>query len=511
MERKLISFKCVYLIYLSILTLLVSGCIGYVYVLLNKYEEQRPERQVKLAIEKLAADASSGEFWNRYPLKEIEKGIYEEHLDIKGNYLAMFDEEKLTFSKKVGMYEENVLYYVIENGERELAEVKLKAMGPSETKLAVLNFREWKTEYVKPMLEKGEYSISVPNDFQVVVNGIALTSENMVESNDNEVTYVVHDVYQEPIFEIADRNGNEVSYAVHDYQVNAEFYNYSLTLPSALTVELNGEVCQGEKLEGNRIRYDICVLTKPEMNITDYYGNIVRYEGGDELPLTYITILADSRYAVEVSGKAVPEKAVSGYENPEYKALSALVKGLPQIKEYDIAVLEADAEIKVTDETGNPVSFDKSQKMLDFTLQTKVFDTVPEEVSAEVDVLKVAQIWSLFMSQDASFKQLEKYLIPDSYQYDVVKKYATGVDITFTSAHTLANPAFTDASVTNFSWITEECFSVDISFVKHMIVGSGKRVDDLMNDRFYFVKYDATDDGIDNGAWKIASMKEIVE
>lgn len=73
MERKLISFKCVYLIYLSILTLLVSGCIGYVYVLLNKYEEQRPERQVKLAIEKLAADASSGEFWNRYPLKEIEK------------------------------------------------------------------------------------------------------------------------------------------------------------------------------------------------------------------------------------------------------------------------------------------------------------------------------------------------------------------------------------------------------------------------------------------------------
>ena len=140
-----------------------------------------------------------------------------------------------------------------------------------------------------------------------------------------------------------------------------------------------------------------------------------------------------------------------------------------------------------------------------------MFDTVPEEVSAEVDVLKVAQIWSLFMSQDASFKQLEKYLIPDSYQYDVVKKYATGVDITFTSAHTLANPAFTDASVTNFSWITEECFSVDISFVKHMIVGSGKRVDDLMNDRFYFVKYDATNDGIDNGAWKIASMKEIVE
>jgi hypothetical protein len=81
-------------------------------------------------------------------------------------------------------------------------------------------------------------------------------------------------------------------------------------------------------------------------------------------------------------------------------------------------------------------------------------------------------------------------------------KYASSVDITFTSSHVLNDPAFTEESVTNFKQITEDCFSVDISFVKHMILRNGLKVDDPMNDRFYFVN------GRDG--WKLAGMKEIV-
>ena len=44
-----------------------------------------------------------------------------------------------------------------------------------------------------------------------------------------------------------------------------------------------------------------------------------------------------------------------------------------------------------------------------------------------------------------------------------------------------------------------------------MVLRSGKKVDDAMNRRIFFVKYDDTDDGIDNTAWKIASMREILE
>ena len=65
--------------------------------------------------------------------------------------------------------------------------------------------------------------------------------------------------------------------------------------------------------------------------------------------------------------------------------------------------------------------------------------------------------------------------------------------------------------MTNFCWITDSCFSVDISFVKHMRLWYGTPVDDPMNDRFYFVWYDDTADGADNPAWKLVSMKEILD
>ena len=85
----------------------------------------------------------------------------------------------------------------------------------------------------------------------------------------------------------------------------------------------------------------------------------------------------------------------------------------------------------------------------------------------------------------------------------MARKYATGIDITFTSSHVLLNPTFTENSVTNFTWLTEDCFSVDISFVKHMkLTRTGELVDDPMNDRFYFVRHE--------GGWKLASLKEVL-
>ena len=119
----------------------------------------------------------------------------------------------------------------------------------------------------------------------------------------------------------------------------------------------------------------------------------------------------------------------------------------------------------------------------------------------KVDVLDVAQKWSLFMSKDYPIGQLVAYLLPDSYQYKMAVKYASSIDITFTSSHVLNDPAFTEVSVTNFKQITEDCFAVDISFVKHMILRNGLKVDDPMNDRFYFVN---------RNGWKLAGMKEIV-
>lgn len=517
MKRMKIAIKGTYLIYLIYLGILAAGvvaCLIYVNVILHRYEDMRPEQRMAEVVTQLRTDALTGVFWGKYSLPLPEAGNYEENRDIQREYLTQYTDGQMEFVQKTGSYAEDELYYTIENNGVLLAEVKLKATGPAVTRLAVFSFREWQVEYIKPILEQKTYTLSLLSDFDVSVNGIVLAAEDGVERSIDggrtEITYTISDVYLEPDFRITDKKGNEGVYTINEDKVLVEFYDYTLTLPTALTVELDGERCQGELISEKLVRYDIRQLKKPTVTIADAFGNEFAYEGGAELPFTYATISADSRYEVAVNGEAVPAKAVTKHANPEYEQFADYVENLPQVCVYDIAILEKDAKITVADENGNPVSLEKNKNIYDFTERVNGLETVPEEVSGEVDVLALAQTWSLFLSKDESFAKLAQYLITGSYQHEVARKYATGIDITFTSAHTLANPAFTETSVTNFAWLTDECFSVDIGFVKHMILRSGKKVDDRMNDRFYFVKYDDTDDNIDNPTWKIAGMKEIV-
>lgn len=510
MKPKKAPFICVYLIYLLLLTSAVIACIIYVNDILRQYEDNLPERHVESAVAELVADAEEGRFWDKYDLPEFEPGRFEENVPLSSAYLAKYGGDTPKFSQKGGGYEEDALYYAVENNGTLLAEVKLRAAGPSVTKLSILNFREWELEYVRPVVEKSDYTISVPVDFDVNVNGIALHSDDGV-TNGREITYTVKGVYLEPTFDIRDGDGQTVSYQVKDKRVLAEFYYYTLTLPAALKVELDGAVCQGEALTGNRTRYEVRRLTKPEINISDDYGNVVAYEGGIEIPLTYLTIKTDAGCSVNVSGIDVPGRAVSGFANPEYAFLADYVENLPDVSEYEIAILERDPEIEILDESGRPVIFDPDATELDLTAWGRGLDGVPDSVSAELDVLDVAQTWSLFMSNDAPFSEISKYILPNSYQYKVAVKYATGIDITFTSNHTLMDPAFTDGSVTNFVWVTDDCFSVDIRFVKHMLLQTGQPVDDFMNDRFYFVRYDAAKGSAEDPTWKIVGMKEILD
>lgn len=505
-----LSFKKVYGIYVLVLLVLCVAAIIYVNGLLRQYEEMRPEQRVKEAITMLAQEAEKDNFFATYGLADISVEKFEEQVDVKSNYLALYDEEKMSFSSVNEKSEEDVLYYEIKNAGKTLAKVKLKAVGPAETKLAVFSYREWQIEEITPLLEKNEYTILVPMDFSVSVNGIPLTEEDGTV-NEERITYTISGLYLEPNCEIKDKSGAKVNYTVENDKVLAEFYYYSLVLPESITVHLNGELLTGEKQNNNRVFYNIQMLEKPEIVITDYYGNSVNYDGKNTIPLTYMTVLADSRYSVKVDGKEVAKEAVTTSANKEYEQLVDYVENLPQVSEYDVAILKNDAEVSVVDELGNSVSLEPGKEEYDLVDKKQTLDTVPEEVSKEIDILKVTQDWSLFLSRDKWFAEIEHYFIIGSYQHNMAHQYATGIDITFTSSHVLANPAFSGNQVTNFYWIAENCFSVDVNFVKHMILATGMPVDDVMNDRFYFVKYDGTDDGIDNPTWKIVSMREIIE
>ena len=507
-----LTFKKVYLIYVIVLVVAMLSAIMYVNNLLHQYEDMRPEKRVEEAMEQLSKDSADESFFTKYGLPEIAKDRFEESVDVKKEYLALFSSEDLIYSAMSDKSEEDVLYYVVEKDGRSIAEVKLKAVGPAVTKLAVLSFREWEVEAISPILEKMDYTVLLPLDFTVSANGVVLTAEDGVIADKKGITYTVTGAYIAPVFDIKDQNGNQVSFTLSKDKVIAEFYDYSIMLPNTVLVHVNGELCTGEAQENNRVQYNIRALEMPEIVISDYYGNTVSYDGKSEIPLTFMTILADSRYKVTVDGQSLATDAVSVSESKEYTQLKDYVENLPQISQFTVAVLKNDAVVSIVDENNNPVNIEAGKEVYDLTDAQDPNAEVPSEVAAEIDILKIAQDWSLFMSNDKKFAEIQKYFIKGSYQYNVALQYATGVDITFTSSHVLANPAFTENSVTNFKWISDNCFSVDVYFVKHMLLRSGsQKVDDTTNDRFYFVKYDDTEDGIDNPTWKIVSMRENVK
>lgn len=109
------------------------------------------------------------------------------------------------------------------------------------------------------------------------------------------------------------------------------------------------------------------------------------------------------------------------------------------------------------------------------------------------------------------FGTIKKYLIPDSYLYNVAYKWVTNVDITFVSSHVLDNPPFSGEQVTNYVDYGNHLFSCDISFLKHMDLQSrNMTVTDEMNSTFYFMYYDETEEGTGDAHWVIVDIQEIL-
>lgn len=91
--------------------------------------------------------------------------------------------------------------------------------------------------------------------------------------------------------------------------------------------------------------------------------------------------------------------------------------------------------------------------------------------------------------------------------YNVAYKWATGIDITFTSAHRTEDNYFTDENVTNYIKYSNDLFSCDISFVKHMyLYKKNKYVEDETNSTFYFLRQGEGD----TAHWVILDIQEVI-
>ena len=213
-------------------------------------------------------------------------------------------------------------------------------------------------------------------------------------------------------------------------------------------------------------------------------------------------IRVPNNYSVTVNGVPVGSEYITGDASGMAILANAVeYVDIPEIVEYTIPGLSKAPEVSVTDASGNTVSASVDGNV--YSVGFGESGEMPEGLVSEA--LNIAETWSLFMTADLTggshgLAKVQEFLIPGSAYDDMAKGWASGVDITFTSAHTLKNPPFENVVIDDYISYTPDCFSCHISFNKPMyLTRTGETVVDTTDSTFVFVKYD--------GKWCLADMQ----
>ncbi len=510
---KKITFKKVYLVILILLLILAMIAVFYVMSLLRRYESTQPEKIVEATIEDMKDLAKKGQLWSSYSKPDSsDQSLRFENKDLAQYYSDQFASGEVSYKVKPGAVNENSsVYSVVTKDGDPLAEITLNAVGEPETKLIIFPFQDWKLGKVNMVAEPSTYTVIVPGDFKVIVNGVEADRSLATLQENGTYKYEISGLYLKPDVEIISDDGTPAKFNQSGKTIAAEFYDYSLTLPSTLTVTLNGEEHTGTVVGNGTVLHEIKTNKKPEVTISDVFGNTVTYEGGNELDLTYGTLKAYDSYSVTVDGLAVPESVTAAATDSDLAEVALYAEGVPGVREYNISILKKDAEIKVTDEAGNQIPADLTTHSCDLT-SLKTGLPVPDAIAAEINVLNVAETWSLFMSADLDgwaygFWTVAQQLVDGSNLYNFEQQWVNGIDITFISYHTLNTPPFANEVVTNYRAYGDNAFSVDISFDKDIHVTGGDTIADGINSTFYFIK---EFNNWGTYTWKLIQIKEII-
>lgn len=294
-------------------------------------------------------------------------------------------------------------------------------------------------------------------------------------------------------------------------------YRFETELPVTLTVTENGKAVNGTLSEdGQTVKYALSSSTLPQVVLTDLFGNTAPYDLGlyESGRLSdYTVVNVPSNYTVKNGDEKIPLSAAVLTELEEYQYLYAYNADVPKKATYLLCTLDGTVDVSVYDNLGSRVEFSDQKDVISLEGQV-VTDTMPAIIQNAPDPLEAAKQWSLFMTRDLTgerygFYKLAEHLIDESYLYDVAWEWATGVDITFTSAHRLRTPPFQVAEVTNFVAYGDKAFSCDILLEKDLVLYGSTFVKDTMYSTFYFVYYDDTDNGKDDPHWAIADKRDI--
>ncbi len=294
-------------------------------------------------------------------------------------------------------------------------------------------------------------------------------------------------------------------------------YRFEMELPITLKVTENGKAVNGTLSEdGQTVSYALSSSVMPQVVLTDVFGNTASY--GLEVYQSgrlsdYTVVNVPSNYTVKNGDEKIPLSVAVLTEMEEYQYLYAYNDDVPKNAAYLLCTLTGTVDVSVYDNTGSRVDISDQKDTISLKGQVAT-DTMPAIIQNAPDPLEAAKLWNLFMTRDLTgtnygFHKLAEHLIEDSYLRDVAWKWATGVDITFTSKHSLRNPPFQVAEATDFVAYGANAFSCDILLEKDLVLYGSKFVKDTMHSTFYFVYYDDTDNGTDDPHWAIVDKHDI--
>ena len=215
-----------------------------------------------------------------------------------------------------------------------------------------------------------------------------------------------------------------------------------------------------------------------------------------------------SEYTLYINDKKVSDKDLADTEKiKEYEEVYDKVD-LPKLNHYKVTGLTSKPEIVIKDKNGKKVKpeIKKGAYYVNDYYKTDDESKAMKELSHEFDSLQFAKNWSLFLTDDLAgsshgFSALSPNLIEGTAMYNQAIAWATGVDVTFTSIHTLDKETWTNTKVSNFTVYNENAFSVEVYLEKNMTLVDGQKKKDVLHDVFYYVYYD--------GAYRLVHMQTV--
>ena len=222
----------------------------------------------------------------------------------------------------------------------------------------------------------------------------------------------------------------------------------------------------------------------------------------EEKELYRCEITAPSACKVFINGKEIAPAASE--QVPNFNDAANYIE-LPAENSYILDHLTKPADIRIVAD-GKEERPEMSEKIV-YGGVSAHFETL-KDAGCDFDLIGFAENYSRFLTDDLKgtrhgLNTIAASLIKDSDQYKKAYAWATSVDITFTSKHTLRTPPFTEQSVTNITKYSDDAISADVHLVKHMrIANATGDYDVVADDTFYLIRY--------NGEWKVVNIRSRV-